>query len=64
VAVHQFGGTVLAADQVSSAHFAMPAAAIGRDETVDAVLPVDDIAQALIALVGAQHDEAPVGEPL
>jgi len=43
---------------------AMPAAAIGRDDAVDAVLPVDDIAQALIALVSPQHDETPVGGPL
>ncbi|WP_051736639.1 chemotaxis protein CheB [Pseudonocardia halophobica] len=52
VAVHDFGGTVLAADEASSAHFAMPAAAIARDDAVDRVLPVDDIAAALVALLG------------
>jgi len=31
VAVHDFGGTVFAADEASSTHFAVPAAAIGRD---------------------------------
>jgi two-component system chemotaxis response regulator CheB len=64
VAVHEFGGMVLAADQASSANFAMPAAAIGRDDVVDAVLPVDDIAQALTTLAAPQHDEAQVGGPL
>ncbi|MFR9802364.1 chemotaxis protein CheB [Pseudonocardia sp. RS010] len=43
VAVHEFGGTVLAADEASSAHFAMPAAAIGRADVVDRVLSVDEI---------------------
>lgn len=52
VAVHDFGGTVLAADEASSAHFAMPAAAIARDDAVDRVLPVDDIAAALVASLG------------
>lgn len=51
VAVHDFGGTVLAADEASSAHFAMPAAAIGRDDAVDLVLPVGDIPAALVSLL-------------
>lgn len=58
VAVHQFGGTVFAADPASSAYPAMPAAAVGRDDTVDAVLPVDDIARAVVALVDEEHDDA------
>ncbi|MCE3553121.1 chemotaxis protein CheB [Pseudonocardia sp. RS11V-5] len=57
VAVHDFGGTVLAADEASSAHFAMPAAAIARDDAVDRVLPVDDIAAALVASLG--HGDSP-----
>lgn len=51
VAVHDFGGRVIAADRMSSAHFAMPAAAIGRDDAVDLVLPVQDIAEAIAAMV-------------
>jgi two-component system chemotaxis response regulator CheB len=51
-AVHDFGGFVIAADRASSAHFGMPAAAIGRgDDVVDLVLPVDDIAACLARLV-------------
>jgi two-component system chemotaxis response regulator CheB len=43
VAVHDFGGTVLAADRASSEHYGMPSAAIGRDGVVDHVVPVDEI---------------------
>jgi two-component system chemotaxis response regulator CheB len=51
VAVHDLGGTVLAADRASSAHFAMPEAAIGRDDAVDRVLPLEAIPAALVDLV-------------
>ncbi len=50
VAVHDFGGTVIAADKASSAHFAMPEAAIGRDDAVNYVLPVSEISALLISL--------------
>jgi two-component system, chemotaxis family, protein-glutamate methylesterase/glutaminase len=50
VAVHDLGGTVIAADQESSEHFEMPSAAIGRDNAVDHVLPVNDIAGMLVSL--------------
>jgi two-component system chemotaxis response regulator CheB len=53
VAVHDFGGTVFAADQASSKHFAMPAAAIGRDDAVDEVLPVTQIPSALLRALAA-----------
>jgi two-component system chemotaxis response regulator CheB len=49
-AVHRFGGTVIAADEASSAHFGMPGETIGRDDAVDHVLPVDDIAPLLTRL--------------
>ncbi|WP_345415256.1 chemotaxis protein CheB [Actinomycetospora chlora] len=52
VAVHDLGGTVLATDRASSAYFAMPEAAIGRDDAVDLVLPVTRIAAVLVDLVG------------
>ncbi|PVZ06361.1 chemotaxis protein CheB [Actinomycetospora cinnamomea] len=58
VAVHDLGGTVLAADRVSSAHFAMPEAAIGRDDAVDRVLPVDAIPAVLVDLVDRAADRA------
>jgi two-component system chemotaxis response regulator CheB len=52
-AVHKFGGTVLASDEASSDAFAMPSATIDRDNAVDHVVPLDDIAELLVALVSA-----------
>jgi two-component system chemotaxis response regulator CheB len=49
VAVKKMGGTVIAQDEGSSAFFAMPAAAIETGK-VDFVLPVDEIAGALVSL--------------
>ncbi|MDD7939593.1 chemotaxis protein CheB [Actinomycetospora lutea] len=60
VAVHDLGGIVLAADRASSAHFAMPEAAIGRDDAVDLVLPVGEIAAALVDLVDRAVGTEPV----
>lgn len=51
-AVHDFGGVVIAADEASSREFAMPAAAIGREDAVDYVLHVDRIAACLQEVVG------------
>jgi two-component system chemotaxis response regulator CheB len=53
-AVHDFGGVVIASDSASSEHTSMPAAAVGRDATVDYVLPLDEIAGCLAALVDGQ----------
>jgi two-component system chemotaxis response regulator CheB len=50
-AVHDFGGLVVASDKESSAYFSMPEAAIGRDDAVDFVLPVAEIAPLLVKLV-------------
>jgi len=50
VAVHDFGGTVIAADKASSAYSGMPESATGRDDAVDYVLPVGDIPALLISL--------------
>lgn len=50
-AIHTFGGTVLATDETSSRHYSMPLAAIERDEAVDRILPLDEIASALEELV-------------
>lgn len=49
-AIHDFGGTVVASDHESSENFGMPAAAIGRDDAVDYVVPVKEIADLLISL--------------
>ncbi len=49
-AIKKMGGTVLAQDQSSSAFFGMPGAAIATGD-VDFVLPVEEIADALVALV-------------
>ncbi len=51
-AVHDFGGVVIAADETSSQEFSMPAATIGRDDAVDHVVHVDEIAELLETLAG------------
>ena len=51
-AIHDFGGVVIAADRASSEYFGMPEAAIGRDDAVDYILPVTQIADRLETLVG------------
>jgi two-component system chemotaxis response regulator CheB len=53
-AVHVCGGTVIATDETSSMHYSMPLAAIRRDDAVDRVLPLDEIAPALVELVDAR----------
>ncbi|HET8660609.1 MAG TPA: chemotaxis protein CheB [Micromonosporaceae bacterium] len=50
-AVHHLGGVVIASDEGSSRVFSMPYAAINRDEIVDHVVPVDEIATLLTTLV-------------
>jgi two-component system chemotaxis response regulator CheB len=50
-ALHDFGGTVILSDRASSEHFSMPGAAIGRDEVVDHVVPLGDIARLLVTLL-------------
>lgn len=49
--VHKCGGVVLATDEETSAHFSMPAATITRDDIVDAIVPVPELAGRLIELV-------------
>ena len=49
-AIKKMGGTIIAQDQKSSAFFGMPGAAIDTG-TVDFVLPLEDIARALVTLV-------------
>ena len=51
-AIHAFGGTVLATDEPSSREFSMPLAAIKRDDAVDDIVALDDVADRLIELVG------------
>ena len=51
-AVHDSGGVVVASDRATSGHFAMPLAAIRRDNVVDWVLPLQRIAPALVSIVG------------
>jgi two-component system chemotaxis response regulator CheB len=53
-AVKRGGGTVIAQDQQTSQFFGMPGAAIGTG-VVDLVLPLPDIAPALISLVGLRR---------
>lgn len=48
-AIKKMGGTVIAQDEKSSAFFGMPGAAIDTG-AVDFVLPLDEIAEALVTL--------------
>lgn len=50
-AIKQRGGTVVAQDEASSEFFGMPGAAI-KTGAVDFILPLDEIASRLVALVG------------
>ena len=50
--VKQMGGTVIAQDRPSSQNFGMPGAAI-QTGCVDTILPLADIASALVHLVTA-----------
>lgn len=52
-AMHRFGGTVIASSALTSTQAAMPQAAIDRDDAVDHVVPLDDIAELLIAMTTA-----------
>jgi two-component system chemotaxis response regulator CheB len=51
-AIKKMGGTVIAQDEATSEYFAMPSAAISTGE-VDFVLPIEDMASALVSLVVA-----------
>lgn len=48
--IHEFGGTVIAADPEETAHPSMPMETIARDEAVDHVLAPQEIADLLIKL--------------
>lgn len=62
-ALHHLGGMVIASDRASSEHFAMPEAAILRDEVVDYVLPLGDIATRLAELVVALQPRSDTPDP-
>lgn len=49
-AVHRFGGVVIASDPATSPIAAMPQAVINRDEIVDHIAAVDEIAALLVTL--------------
>jgi two-component system chemotaxis response regulator CheB len=52
-AIHDFGGTVIASDQASSTHFAMPQATIERGGIIDRIVAVDGVAEVLASVAGA-----------
>jgi two-component system chemotaxis response regulator CheB len=47
-AIDKHGGLVMTSDQLTSAHWSMPRAAIERDQVVDAVVPVHQLADAVV----------------
>jgi two-component system chemotaxis response regulator CheB len=54
-AIKKMGGTVIAQDERTSQHFGMPGATIGTG-CVDFVLPLNEIAPALLTLVTTGGD--------
>jgi hypothetical protein len=48
-AVHQFGGTVLASDELTSEYFSMPQATIERDSVIARIVPLGEIAALLVS---------------
>jgi two-component system chemotaxis response regulator CheB len=54
-AVHHFGGMVVASNELTSEHFAMPQATIDRDSAIDKIVPLGDIASLLVSMVEAQR---------
>ena len=61
--VHRCGGFVLATDEKTSTRFDMPAAAIGRDEAVDVVVPLVEVVGVLEGAVKrvVHEEEEPCG---
>jgi two-component system chemotaxis response regulator CheB len=57
-AIKKMGGTVIAQDEPSSDFFGMPGAAI-QTGSVDFILPLDEIAPALLTLVGPKTTVGP-----
>lgn len=53
-AIKKMGGTIIAQDESTSEFFGMPSAAI-KTKMVDFILPLDQIAQAIVTLVGGQR---------
>jgi two-component system chemotaxis response regulator CheB len=62
--VHRFGGTVIASTAATSTQQAMPQAAVDRDDAVDHVVALPDIAALLTALTTASAIMASDEDPL
>ncbi len=58
-AIHRFGGTVIVSTLASSHQQAMPQATMSRDDAVDHVVALDDLADLLQSLVTAPLIEPP-----
>jgi two-component system, chemotaxis family, protein-glutamate methylesterase/glutaminase len=52
-AIHRFGGLVLASNEASSTYFSMPQATIERDSAIDQIVPLEEMASVLTAVVTA-----------
>lgn len=53
-AIKKMGGTIIAQDEATAEFFGMPSAAI-KTKMVDFILPLDQIAEALVTLVGGRR---------
>jgi two-component system, chemotaxis family, protein-glutamate methylesterase/glutaminase len=62
-AIHHFGGVVIAGDAATSTAFAMPYAAISRDQVVDHIAPVDQIPALLVTLLTGTPSTGPAASP-
>ena len=56
-AIHRFGGTLVATDEASSQYFSMPSATIEREQVVDHIVDLDDVAPLLLTLISTPRIE-------
>ena len=56
-AIHRFGGTLVATDEASSRYFSMPSATIEREQVVDHIVGLDDVAPLLLTIISTPRSE-------
>ena len=62
-AVHRFGGVVVASDEATSLHFAMPSATIGEGSVTEHVVGLDEVAALLSSLISGPWRPVPRSQP-